>query len=221
MAEVYNGNVPGLSMDPVGNQYRGITSDWWNATDIAEEDWQRAEQSANNALARDMYYLNAANAFNAEQAEISRQFDSAEAQKQRAFEQYNSDTAYQRAVSDMKIAGINPIVGLGFANNGASTPTGSAAHSSYTANSVSARSSPANSGGRSAGSSGMNVISSILSLVAGLITKGATSKTMLAASAQSAASAFEGKKYQADMGMKRDEAWRNYYDSKNRRNKKR
>lgn len=51
-------------------------------------------------------------------------FNSTEAMKNREWQERMSSTAYQRAVEDMKKAGINPI--LAFANGGASTPGGSA-----------------------------------------------------------------------------------------------
>lgn len=52
------------------------------------------------------------------------QYNSAEAAKNREWQEEMSSTAYQRAVEDMKKAGLNPI--LAYANGGASTPGGSA-----------------------------------------------------------------------------------------------
>lgn len=51
-------------------------------------------------------------------------FNSTEAMKNREWQEHMSSTAYQRAVEDMKKAGLNPI--LAFQNGGASTPGGSA-----------------------------------------------------------------------------------------------
>lgn len=53
------------------------------------------------------------------------QYNSAEALANRQFQEHMSSTAYQRAVEDMRKAGLNPI--LAFAQGGASTPGGSGA----------------------------------------------------------------------------------------------
>ncbi len=107
-----------LLANPFGNTYRGIGSSWFNAENVAREDWVRDLQSQYNSYLMSMSQQSAQNKFNAD-----------EAQKARDFEERLSNTAYQRAVADMKSAGINPVLAYSNGASGASTPSGSAASS--------------------------------------------------------------------------------------------
>lgn len=69
-----------------------------------------------------------ANDAQAEQAQLNRDFNSAEAAKTREWQQNMRQTQYQTAVSDLKAAGLNPM--LAYQQGGAGTPSGATASSS-------------------------------------------------------------------------------------------
>lgn len=104
--------------------------------------------------------------FEAEQAAIANEASSREAQIQREHELYMSNTAYQRAVEDMKAAGINPASLTGVVGQGQP---------------AAASSSSAASQHKASDASGTQVLSALIGLiglVAGAGIRGAISKSV-------------------------------------------
>lgn len=147
------------------------------------------EMAQNNQLLRDLHFQEQANAFNAQ-----------EAQKQRDFEERMSSSAYQRAMDDLKKAGLNPILAY---SSPSSTPSGASASSS---------------GGRSSSgyrsNSGVgNGLTTLVSLIAGIYTKGvdqALKSAMFDRVMDSKNSMFDREMAFKKEKFKRDDDYRNY-----------
>jgi len=87
-----------------------------------------ARNSFNQASSFSQTNSDQARAFNAQALQMQMDYNANQSAINRDFQANMSNTSYQRAMADMRAAGLNPI--LAYSQGGASTPTGSNAAAS-------------------------------------------------------------------------------------------
>lgn len=155
---VYNGNMNinygGASNSIVGDLLQGFG---FSNDETKNTEFRRQQYAQDNQLKRDLFYMEKANEFNA-----------AEAQKKRDWDERMSNTEITRRVKELRELGLNPILAIN--QGGASTPSGASASSSGYRSS---------SGYSSSGGS-INILSAIINALAGIYGTASTNATKLA-----------------------------------------
>lgn len=116
----YNYGYSNSSEDAYSSSWQDAQN--WANSQASEDAWNRTY--GREASAQDVENARAANDVEAQLWALQAAFNAKEAAKSREFQEYMSNTAYQRATKDLIKAGINPILAVGAM---ASTPVGATA----------------------------------------------------------------------------------------------